>query len=217
MKDNAAESRNKILQAQRWDWIIPRLVEYARARIRARIWAGRRDGPLPGGQEAEDVVYGAIEKVLEGRRVWDPEAKPDLEAYLRDVIESDLNHLAIGFENRRFMPASQVGSAAVEGEPVPLVERVASRDPAPSARVEEEEERGEGEAFKRDFLETLADEPEMKAVVEGIFEGVEKPAELAARAGVPVREIYNMRRKLQRRLLDFYGKWAKAHEGGEVG
>ena len=216
MKEKAAESRNKILEAQRWDRIIPRLVEYARARIRARIWAGRRDGLLPGGQEAEDVVYGAIEKVLEGRRVWDPEAKPDLEAYLRDVIESDLNHLAVGFENRRFLPASQVGSVGGDDDPVPLVERVASPHPAPSARVEEDEEKREAEGFRRAFLETLADEPDMKTVVEGIFEGVEKPGELAARAGVSAKEIYNMRRKLQRRLLDFYGKWAKAHEGGEV-
>ncbi|UCG71017.1 MAG: DsbA family protein [Thermoplasmata archaeon] len=212
MSNEADDSAKKSLAAQRWDQVIPRLVEYARARIRIRIWAGRKDGPLPGGKEAEDMVYEAIEKTLDGRRAWDARAHPDLEAYLRDVIESDLNHLAVGFENRRFLPASQVGFTMIDDEPVPLVERVPSPVPGPQADLELDDERREALAFRDAFIQSLGDEPELAVVVRHIIEGVERPAELAEKAGVPAKDIYNMRKRLQRRLLEFYGKWSQTLE-----
>lgn len=218
MSNGPTDSVRGLLAAHRWDQTVPRLVEHARARIRSRVWAGRRDGPLPGGKEAEDIVYEAIEKVLNGRRAWRPQTHPDLEAYLKDVIESDLHHLAVGFENRRFLPASLAGFATVDDESVPLVERVASPAPTPQASMEMEDERREAAVFRRDFLLTLTGEPELAAVVEHIFDGVDRPAELATKTGASPKDIYNIRKRLQRRLLDFYGKWSQtrqAHRGGD--
>jgi len=194
-----------------WGDTLPLLVEYARKRVGWRTWGGARGGRLPAGREAEDVVYEAIEKVYGGQRVWDPAAKPDLVQYLKDVIESDVHHLATGFENRGVLTESALGERLVDGEPEPFLQAQPAAGPSPAEAAERGETDREAKAFAEAFLATLGDEPGMATVVQCIFDGLVKPAEIAGRTGMAADDIYNMRKRLQRRLLDFYADWGPKH------
>jgi len=203
MTDGKDEARD-LLDRHPWEETLPLLVEYARKRIGFRWWGGLTDGRLPGGREATDVVYGAIEKVLSGTRGWNPVVQPDLVQHLKNVVESDLNHLAVGFENRRVMTEAVLDARVAETRPEGFLAGVPSGTPTPpEAAVRREEERAAKE-FSDAFLATLDDDPAMRKVVACIFDGVVKPAEIAARVGIAPTEIYNMRKRLQRRLVLFY-------------
>jgi len=44
------------------------------------------------GLSAKDFVHRAIKKALEGQRVWDPEATPDFEGFLKGCISSEVSN-----------------------------------------------------------------------------------------------------------------------------
>lgn len=199
-----SDAARDLLEGHPWETTLPLLVEYARQRMKTRWWGGLTDGRLPGGREATDVAYEAVEKVLSGTRRWDPAAEPDLVRHLKDVIESDLNHLAVGFENRQVSTESVLDSRAAVAPASGFLAGLPSGDPAPhEAAVRMEEER-EGAAFADAFLASLDGDPGMREVVRCIFGGIVKPADIAAATGLPVAGIYNMRKRLQRRLTLFY-------------
>ena len=50
--------------------------------------------------EPEDFVYKAIEKVLSGERVWNPE-KVSIEKLMIGIISSDINHYLESYHNRK--------------------------------------------------------------------------------------------------------------------
>ena len=55
---------------------------------------GSRGGMAPGGIEAADLAAAAIVDILEGNRVWDPKAHPDLLNFLRSVVDSKVSPYA---------------------------------------------------------------------------------------------------------------------------
>ena len=182
------------------------------------MWGGRPGGDLPGGQEAEDIVYGAIAKLLDGRRVWDPATEPDLDRFLSDVVESDLNHLAMSFENRKVVRESAMTPVWIEGEASrPLETSVPSATPEPLDVLAQREAREEGDRFVAGLLAACADDPPLQRAATLILEGVAKPADIAAKLGVPIDEIYNMRKRLQRRLTDFMTEWRNLGEREQGG
>jgi len=201
-----------LLERHPWETTIPALVAYARGRIGYRSWGGQRGGSLPAGKEAEDVVYEAIEKVLSGRRSWDPEAKPDLVQFLKDVIESDVHHLAVGFENRRIVGETEIEAGREDGVRDRFLDTVQSPGSSPAEALLRREVEEEGREFASAFLATLDRDPVLKAAVACIFDGVVKPADISERTGLTVEEIYNVRKRLQRRLMDYYAEWGKKHE-----
>ena len=216
MTDSEESVREK-LKRHPWDETIPKLLRHTRARIRGLVWGGRPGGELPGGQEAEDLVYGAIGKVMEGTRTWDPRTEPDLEAHLRDVIGSELNHLAVGFENRRFVRESSLPQKTGEEAPAQPLDAFPSATPAPPEVMEERAAAAEGETFSREFLVFLGDESSLKDVAALVVAGTTKPAEIAKAMCVPVSEIYSIRKRLHRRIAEFMIRCRDKHrEGGTI-
>lgn len=61
----------------------------------------------------------------------------------------------------------------------------------------------EAEDFFWGFYEFLADEPLLQNVIECIDASLNKPADIAVHLGVPPKEMYNVRKRLQRRLNDY--------------
>ena len=204
------------LRRHPWDETIPRLLRHTRSRIRAMVWRGRPGGELPGGQEAEDLVYGSIAKLMDGTRKWDPAREPDLEAHLRDIIGSELNHLAVGFENRRMVGEAALPRLKEEDAPAQPLDRFPSAELPPPDAMAERTNNAEGEAFAKGFLDSVADDAPLKAVAALVMAGETKPAEIARTLGIPVAEVYNTRKRLQRRLTEFMAAWQKrgSEEGG---
>jgi hypothetical protein len=163
---------------------------------------------MPQGKEAVDIVYSAIAKTLDGSRGWDPEQEPDLERHLRSVCDSELNHLAVGFENRRMTRESTMAPLWIEGAAErPLETTIASPLPEPPAALALKAAGEEAEAFTAALATFLADDPPLAKVASLVLDGTAKPADIAASLSVPVDEVYNIRKRLQRRLPAFLAAW----------
>jgi len=62
-------------------------------------WRTRDREALPRGETIKSVVSLALERVLAGERRWNPAQQPDFMKFMRDVIDSLINHLARSRDN----------------------------------------------------------------------------------------------------------------------
>ena len=104
------DARSELLRAD-WEDIGIRLAAYATWKAGNLRWRTGQTNVLAAGKTPEDVAADAILKVLEHKRVWDPQRGPLL-PYLRRVVDSLMNQLADGADNR-----TQQRLPDVEGEP----------------------------------------------------------------------------------------------------
>ncbi len=214
MMSGLPDEQRERVERHPWDRTLPRLLAHARARVRERFWAGVIAGPMPGGLQAEDMVNIAVEKFLGGKRQWNPTFQPDLEDFLRGIIDSEISHLAEGWENRHIRPEAAIlgdekeigGLADIPGDMINVEEELANR-----------QEYVRAEAFASGFIATLSDEPLLQRVAGCIVDGLCKPAVIAAELGIEVEEIYRVRKRLQRRLEEFYRQWRKAGQSNRAG
>jgi DNA-directed RNA polymerase specialized sigma24 family protein len=201
------------LEEHPWEDTIPRLVLYAIRKAKRLYWQGIMNGHMPGGREAQDVVQDAIEDVLNGRRFWNPVSQPDLFAHLRSIVDSKLSHLVESMEHRSVRSESALGA---RNEDAPGLTSLAEL-PASGASPFETLVQAEAEDFFWGFYELLADEPLLQKVIEWIDAGIDRPADIAVHLGVPPREIYNARKRLQRRLNDYRAQRAQKSLPGKGG
>src|SRR5215468_2663660 len=67
-------------------------------------WRTMDKDALPKGETVESVVSLALERVLTGERRWNPAQQPDFMKFMRDVIDSLMNHLARSKDNTLLTP-----------------------------------------------------------------------------------------------------------------
>lgn len=79
---NETGSIHDLLDSQNWNEIILKLAAFAVSICRYKRIS------LPKGQEPEDIVMEAIDRVYRLERKWDPENDPDLFEYLKSVVVS---------------------------------------------------------------------------------------------------------------------------------
>ena len=181
----------KLLEEQLTEEIMQRLMAHAVRKAQRLYWQGIRNGPMPGG-DAHDVVITAVEKVWTGRRNWELDQQPDLFLYLKGVVDSEINNLVESKANRRLRVA--LPDVNTEDQPDDLV--------VPS--VEEEESRREEERRSDDFFlgfyDYLNAEPDLQKILDCFFDGIVKPRKIAAKLDVNAKDIYNARKRLDKRL-----------------
>jgi hypothetical protein len=153
------------------------------------------------------VVGIVIEKVLTGVRTWDPVRNPDLDAFLESVVDSELSHLVESWEHRHVRTAAAFSAPEQLGQEIGQGSSSADGPLEKAVAGEEAIRRAE---FFDSFHASLADDPVLQGIVACIHEDVVKPGEIAVRLGIPVTEIYNRRKQLQRRLTAFYADWNRA-------
>ncbi len=107
MDDSKQNSKLSAFLDADWKLLTGNLLIYAQSCVRSYYW--RVPESLPKGLEIEDVVGGAIEKTLagikagiegSGYRHWDPSCD-DLDAFLKNVIDSDVYNLVYSAAHRR--------------------------------------------------------------------------------------------------------------------
>ncbi|SHJ18577.1 hypothetical protein SAMN02745165_01734 [Malonomonas rubra DSM 5091] len=197
----------ELLSEHSWDETIPRLAHYALWKLKKRYWLGVLGGPTPAGIEAKDIVMKSIEKVLNGKRVWDPQGQPDLFLFLKGVVDSEISHLVQGWENTHVLrDAVLSGRSADEENQTGFWETVP--DPGLDAETEiiDKELERQSEKFFWDFYEYLEETPKLQKILESISEGNIKRAEIAKDVGIKVKEFDNLKKQLQRRLKLFQEK-----------
>ncbi|MCD4781159.1 MAG: hypothetical protein K8S27_11530 [Candidatus Omnitrophica bacterium] len=186
--DNRDQIR-ALLDQQKWEVIIPRLLRYALYKIRYYKPHQVVGQEILAGKTAEDYVMEAIIKVYQGERRWDPEHIPDLQYYLVGVLRSDLGHHAVSLENRCVF--------FIENLPE-YRQHAFLKDDADQEHLAEDE-------FVAGFLAYIKDNPQLIECVKHILAGF-KPRQIAKQMNLSTSDIYNMRKVLRRRLQEYISK-----------
>jgi hypothetical protein len=193
-----------------WVSLILRLGRYALRTSGNLHWRTGNKRELPSGETAESVVSKAIEKVLSGKRKWNPDTHPLLERYLMDVIDSLFNQLANSHDNIKF----EIILNRSNEDGVHLPEQLPHR---PEARAEwlgrppltPEELFLEQERNKRNdeavgaLIADCEDDPLLKKILEAMVDGYEKPASIAVRVGCTASEVFVASKRLDTKLASF--------------
>jgi DNA-directed RNA polymerase specialized sigma24 family protein len=158
--------------------------------------------------EATDAVQTAVARLLDGRTTWNPAEGPDLSDYMMAAVRRILGHERHSARHRHEVPFKRVEDAHddvedahddVEDAPDPHT------DTASFPEAREEREAGRFEQVRL----ALAQDSLALQVLDLWTSGVAKPADQAARLGVPVTTVYDARDRLSRCARRI------AKEGGE--
>jgi hypothetical protein len=205
VKREAYEAVSKISDAE-WSEIALDLGRYALSVSRNLRWRTRNPVELPGGETVTSIVSKAIEKVLSGERDWDPISDPDVRKYLRSVIDSLLNHLAESQDNVLVRVAPAPGSADFAAWETgsrkrdPAADWLVPPNRSPEAAVLQREQPALEDRALELLLEECADDPVLIQVLEAMMDGCEKPAEISEAKGIPVKDVYNAVKRMDRKL-----------------
>lgn len=147
------------------------LTRYASGRI--RYYSAFRKGQLSGAKEPVDFAYEAIEDTYSGVRNWDPEKEPDLELFLKGVVNSKV---------RNWVARREGGNYSLD------------------ALVDEPFKSAEECEFLMDLEKEFSEDQDLWPIVHLFSEGMTKPADVAHEMGITVEELQNRRKRLRRRV-----------------
>lgn len=198
------------LQEADWEAISKELLAFAKWRADRYHWRSGSAYILPDGYELCDIVQHVIEKTINGDRKWDPD-KGELLPWLKDQVKSVIDALANSAPHRREVYFSDIEE---ESDLTDQEELVAQQiDPSENQdrltpeevllETESEEERRKIVLFKYSALfYAVEGDEELEAVIDAVINGCElKPRFLAQKLNVPVTNINNRLKRLQRKAL----------------
>lgn len=181
-----------------------KLAAYAAFRFRNLSWRTGSDVALAKGLMPDDIAAQAIVSVIAGERRWEPERGPLL-PFLKRVVDSLLNHLALSADNRRIerlfqddtSPYRAEHMAFRDGDDSPWPRRPTDFNNADSSELEcDADERIE------QLVEAAKGTPELAEVLGAILEFDEaRPRLIALRIGKPVSHVNNCLKRLRRLAL----------------
>ncbi len=162
-----------------WDDWWPRLVLYAEGKMNARQWTSVVEAKELG-VEADDIVMLAIEKALSGRRRWYPE-KMSLFDFLCAVTSSEISNFFQKAENRYFHSSN--------------TNKIESTSATPESALSKSEQVDK-------MLKMFKDDKLLFEVAKLMIDGVDKPSTIALALKIDVETVYNIRRRLRRRIQE---------------
>jgi hypothetical protein len=198
------------MTAEEYELLTLHLGRYAMRVSKIYRWRTGNSHDLPGGHTTESIVLEAIEKAWLGERNWDSEKQPDFKKYLMDVIDSLLYHLATGKDNELLTPEPEPGTDDGEdwhtGSPKRhwrtdwLVRKAAT----PEEELLEKEETARETEARDHAIEMLMEEArgdeELTYVIQAMLDGYDKAGEIAGVTGIDVRDVYNIMKRLNRKV-----------------
>lgn len=205
MNSKAYEAVSRISEDE-WRDIALELEWYALSVSRNLRWRTKNVVELPGGETVDSIVSKAIEKLFRGDRDWDPEVEPDIRNYLKGVIDSLLNHLADSLENTLITPVptpdSEDAPAWESGSTKrdPAADWLVPRQRSPEAALLERERAALEDRVLELLIDECADDKTLLGVLEAMLDGVETPGEIAKVKSIPVKDVYNATKRLDRKL-----------------
>ena len=169
-------------------------------------WRTKDREALPKGETIKSIVSLALERVLAGERRWNPAQQPDFMKFMRDVIDSLINHLARSKDNALLTTLPEEGfqdEMSWRAEPDyarPGAEWLARSEATPEqALLDEEAQEQKNKAIRILLDECVADQT-LSKIVGAMLGGCEHCGEIAAAVGIEVREVYNAMKRLDRRV-----------------
>lgn len=169
---------------------------YARVLVEARwialAFGGNKDGNEALMQRARDLIHEVTYRVLEGRRAWPEDI--DFRVFMKMAMKS----VAFGeWKRLRRLDSIDQQVTTEEGNELPLKELEGDPHPLETALTAEE-----AEERVYELLEAAADDPTLQKVIDAYLEqDCERPRHVAARLGIPEKDVYQAQRKLERRVI----------------
>jgi hypothetical protein len=180
---------------------------YYASRVRNEYrWRTREREALPKGETVNSVVSLAFEKVLSGERCWNPAQQPDFMKFMRDVIDSLMNHLAQGRDNSLLTPAPEQGSEVEldwhtgSTKAAHDTEWLARSEATPEQAIIDKESQAQKEKAIQALLEECAGDQILTKIVNAMLEGYDHCSEIAEVAGIEVKDVYNAMKRLDRKI-----------------
>jgi DNA-directed RNA polymerase specialized sigma24 family protein len=181
-----------------------KLAAYAAFRSRNLLWRTGSDVTLAKGLMPDDIAAQAIVSVIGGERKWEPERGPLL-PFLKRVVDSLLNHLALSADNRRIERFSQVDTSPYGAERIAFQdgdEGQWPRRPADFDAADPSESESDADERIDRLVEAAKGTPELAEVLNAILEFSEaRPRLIAIRIGKPVNHVNNCLKRLRRLAL----------------
>jgi DNA-directed RNA polymerase specialized sigma24 family protein len=170
--------------------LLDKLMAHA-VRVFAEYGIGGARSAIPGiAKSPEDFAYEKLEAHLTDKKFKNKDLPYLLKALRNDIIDSLRLHAHSRTED---MLASQADG--IEPENKKSLEKLSSKEPPADDRVCEKE-------YEDRVRALVADEPELREVVEAIFDLVElRPSGIADVLNIPAKEVYVRKKKLKRRLI----------------
>lgn len=169
-------------------------------------WRTRDREALPKGETVKSVVSLALERVLTGERRWNPAQQPDFMKFMRDVIDSLINHLARSKDNALLtaLPEQfgedEISWRAESDNARPGAEWLARSAATPEQALLDEESQGLNDKAIRILLEECVGDQTLTKIVGAMLKGCDHCGEIASAVGIEVKEVYNAMKRLDRRV-----------------
>ena|SRR5262245_8728732 len=169
-------------------------------------WRTKDRESLPKGETINSVVSLALEKVFAGERRWNPAQQPEFMKFMRDVIDSLINHLARSKDNALLTPAPEKGSDDEQGwhtgseKARHNTEWLARNEVTPEQALLDKELQRQKDKAIRILLEECAADQSLTRIVGAMLEGRDQCGEIADVVGIEVKEVYNAMKRLDRKI-----------------
>ncbi len=168
---------------------------YARVLVDARwvafTFGGRQDDDEALLQRARDLIHEVAYRVMEGHRKWVEDV--DFRVFMKMTMKS----VALGeWKRLRRLESTEQQSVADDAPEIPKKELEGDPHPLETALDEQE-----AEERVYELLEAADDDPTLKSLIDAYLEDdCERPRHVAARLGMPEKDVYQAQRKLERRV-----------------
>lgn len=222
MNLKAHEAVSKISDDE-WRGIALELERYAFSVSRSLRWRTRNPTELPGGETVDSIVSKAIEKLFVGDRDWEPDKEPNIKNYLKGVIDSLLNHLAESKENTLLTAVTKPGSVDAPawegGSPKrdPAADWLVPTRPSPERTLLMQEESALKDRALDLLIDECADDNILIEVLEAMMDGADTSAEISKTKGIPIKDVYNATKRLDRKLEKVRGRIASEQNAAVSG
>lgn len=171
-----------------WEYILGRLTIYTSRLFDKNGWSGKN--PSFRGKSPEDIAQDAILDVIDGSRPYNENKGLDFLVFLKGIVRSEINHLATsaGATKERYFFVSEKDGTLFEEFLIIGDEQ----DPSIICVNREVVER-----LKIRFKIEATSDPLVLKILECLDSEITKPQDIAIVLGVPVTEIYNIKKRFR--------------------
>ena len=186
--------------------LILELGRYALSVSSRLYWRTGNAVDLPRGETVDSIVSKALTQVLSGERRWNPQTAPDLQQYLMGVIDSLLSHLARHKDNTMLRAVPRLDAHPDDRReallrPTPGATAWHQEPQDPESVLLQHEQTAYEDRVLQHLLDVSQDDPLVTQIIWTMRDGHDKPGEVATALGLPVSDVYNAMKRLDRKMM----------------
>ena len=189
--------------------LLKRLTLHAHRKMLRIYWRGARVKTGVGvakGYEAKDFALDAIQMAMEGTRSWNREKYQTIEAFLKSIIDSIVSHLVVSDENKR---VRQLATDENDGSTFEIPGF--ANDSFTLLKREESQKR-----FRDSIWRQLEGDEFLLQLLECLEADITKPADIANMLDMEVKDVYNGKKRLRRKVEKIYRKMSPQGKAAKV-